>query len=82
MKNFRVQVWHQQHLLGHFDITETRGADSVGLVCARFPQSLGFRTEVLLAEEESRLLECGRDGVKLLSRQLHYRPWSEQEVEE
>lgn len=31
MKNFRVQVWHQQQLLGHFDITETRGADSAGL---------------------------------------------------
>lgn len=72
MAHYRIQVWHRECLWGAFVTEAANGADVVDCLLQLWRTDDGFRCEVAQATEETRLLESGPQGVRLLGVQPQY----------
>lgn len=74
MNPYKILLWQNQRLLGQFESAPNTGQELAALICSRFPTTAGFRTEVLVACDEKRIIESSRQGIRLISREVIYQP--------
>jgi len=67
MQTYRLVIRQHGKLLGHFDSNTPSASNSIREIASRFTQAEGFELELLVAEQERRLLESGPDGIRLVS---------------
>ncbi|MCT7361137.1 hypothetical protein [Thalassolituus pacificus] len=76
MSQFKILLWQNQSLLGQFESAANAGHELIQQIRSRFPQEAGFRTEVMVASDEKRIIESSRQGIRLISREVIYQPYN------
>ncbi len=74
MKIYRIVVRQDGRLLGHFESEVPWALEAISIVEAEFAKNPGFQFERLVAEEERRLIQAGPEGVRVLNRELVFKP--------
>lgn len=82
MSQFKILLWQNQSLLGQFESAANTGHELIQQIHSRFPQEAGFRTEVMVASDEKRIIESSRQGIRLISREVIYQPYNEDETDQ
>lgn len=68
MKSFRLTVSKSNRLLGHFESNTPWAEESIREI-ARCLTDAGYVMDLLVADDERRLLESGPDGIRVLHRE-------------
>ena len=71
---YRLNVWHHEKMLGHFESSTPRAKEAVEEVARRFPSDEGYRTEFLVARDDRRIVESTPTGVRLISSEPIFLP--------
>ncbi len=82
MSQFKILLWQNQSLLGQFESAANTGHELIQQIRSRFPQEAGFRTEVMVSSDEKRIIESSRQGIRLISREVIYQPYNEDETDQ
>ena len=74
MKSYRLVVRQQGRIVGHFDTSGNEALEDACVVRSLFGVAGGYQCDLLIADNERRILESGPEGMKVLSREKCYRP--------
>ncbi|WP_434639413.1 cytoplasmic protein [Klebsiella sp. I138] len=74
MKSYRLVVRQQGRVVGHFDTTGNEALEDVCVARSLFGVTGGYQCDLLVSENEQRILESGPEGMKVLSREKCYQP--------
>lgn len=66
MRTYRLVIHQHGRLLGQFDSATPWARDAVAVLAARLPESHGFELELLVAEEERRILDVHQGQIRVL----------------
>jgi hypothetical protein len=80
MKTYRLVIHQGDRLFGHFESDTPCSAEAVKAIAACLSQCEGYRLELRVAYDEKRLVESTSQGVRLLSRELLFKPSSLDEL--
>ncbi|WP_215777097.1 hypothetical protein [Paludibacterium sp. B53371] len=73
MTRWKVTLWHHQILWGVFETEVPQAEQVITQLLQLLSPAQGFQAEVRCAEQESRLIETGPTGTRLLAITPHFR---------
>jgi len=72
---YQIQISQHEKALCNVEIVQLQNPKAaLRDILERFPASEGYRSQVLVAEDEKRILEVSREGIKLLSSIPDFKP--------
>lgn len=80
MNTYRLVIHQKDRLFGHFESRTPWSEEAIKAIAACLSQCEGYRLELLVADDENRLIESTKQGIRVLYSEPLFKPSSLHEL--